>query len=246
MQRDLYDSVTEIPVLIACSYGKHDGMVNLAPPKATLQGTLAGLRPVRALRDADLDRNSERGTKFWCALPSGDQNRLLALIGLRQALEADDPLSVEKREEAYLKVMAELLARMRGLSEPARETFHTAMARLFAERGKSLNVLERLLTDALRNARLILWRPKNEDRLLPAIYCPDSATALYVRALVKIARGTGVSVCPRCDNPFLQQRSDQHYCSIRCREAHRVARWRAAKGTSKKSRKVRKSVSAGR
>jgi hypothetical protein len=241
MQRDMYDSVTQIPVLIACSYGERDGMVNLAPPQANFKDTLASLHPMRALRDTDLNRNSEAGRKFWRALPTADQNRLLALIGMRQALEANDPLSVEKREEAYRRVVPELLAPMAGIHEPLKENFHADMARLFAARGKSFNVLERLLTHTLRNARLILWRKEKEQRLLPAIYCPDAATALYVRALLGIAGGKALLVCPHCGTPFLQRRSDQDYCSIRCREAHRVARWRAERreqqrGGSKKSR----------
>lgn len=239
MQRGMYNAVTEVPVLIPCEYARRDGMVNLAPPNATLGGTLAGLHPVRALRDADFDRNSDRGKKFWGKLPADDRNRLLALIGLWQALEADDPLSVEKREEAYLKVMHELLSPTAGLPQPARENFQTAMARLFAQRGKSLGVLERILTDALHEARLILWRQEKSQRLFPAIYCPDAATAVYVCALVRIAGGRAFRVCPNCGNPFVQQRTDQDYCSIHCREAHRVARWRAQKRRSKPKRRKR-------
>jgi hypothetical protein len=235
----MYNAVTNIPVLIPCSAGECDGTVTLAAPQANFTDTSASLQPVRALQDTDLDRNSEAGRKFWRALPTADQNRLLALIGLRQSLEANDPLSVKKREEAYRRVVPELLAAMPGIHEPLKENFHAVMARVFAERGKSLNVLERVLTHALRNARLILWRKEKEQRSLPAIYCPDVATALYVRALVAIGGGSALLVCPRCGNPFVQQRSDQDYCSIRCREAHRVARWRAAKNRPRKNRKRR-------
>lgn len=230
MQRGPYNSVTTIPVLIACSSMEGDETVNLAPPQAMLKGTLVGLCPVRVLQDANLDREIR-------SLRSDDKERLLALIALRQALEGDDRLSVEKREAAYRRVMHELLGPLVGLQEAKQENFQASMARLFAQRGKSLNVLERLLTHAVRNARLIIWRPKDEGRLLPAIHCPDVATALYVRALVRIAGGKALVVCPNCGNLFLQQRSDQDYCSIRCREAHRVARWRAARGKRKKIRK---------
>ena len=239
MQRGRYDAVTEIPILIPCSYAERDGTVNLASPKASFGATYAGLEPVRVLSDAELDRNTGAGRKFWAALPAGDRDRLVALIGLRQALESNDLHSIEKREQAYRQIMPEVLAAKPSVPESARADYQAMMARLFAERGKSLNVIERLLTHALRPARLILWRQEKPHRLLPAVYCPDAATALYVRALVKISGGNALSVCPRCGNPFLQKRSDQDYCTIRCREAHRVARWRVAKAKGNKARRRR-------
>lgn len=230
MQRDSYNTVTEIPVLILCEDAERDGTANLAAPNASLRETLKALQPVRALRDGDPD-------KFWRALPEEDRTRLKALIGLRQSLETDDQLSVEKRERVYRTIMPELLEAMPGMPDSTRGDFHAGMGRLFAQRGKSLNVLERLLTHALRSARLILWREEKGQRLLPAIYCPDTATALYVRALIRIAGSRALLICPNCGNPFLQPRPNQDYCSIRCREAHRVARWRAAKAKGKKSPK---------
>lgn len=239
MQRGLYNTVTDIPILIPCPYAERDGMVNLSEPNATLQITLACLHPVRVLRDVDLDKNSQKSRKFWGTLPPPDQERLLTLIALRQAWEGNDRLSVEKRQQAYLRIMPELLSAMPKMPDSKRRDFHAVMARVFSQREKSPNVLERILTHHLRKARLILWRAEKEKRLLPAIYCPDNATALYVRALVGIARGNALLVCAHCGNPFLQQRSDQDYCSIRCREAHRVARWRAAKRRGNRARKRR-------
>lgn len=254
-----YDAVTEIPLLIPCEAAERDGTANLTPPNAGFKEILAGLHPVRVLRDEDLDKDSKAGRKFWSGLPETDRNRLLALIGLRQALEGDDRLSVKKRADAFLTIIPEILAEWRtptrqksllekvvaasqnapqsGMSDSMRADFHTVLAGLFAKREQSLGVLQRLLNHAVREARLMLWQRGGEKNLLPAIYCPDKATALYVRALVRIGGGRALLVCPHCGDPFLQKRSDQDYCSIRCREAHRVARWRADKVRSKSKRR---------
>jgi len=254
----LRDTVTT-PLLIPCEAAEMDGLVNLTPPNSSFKENLAGEHPVRVLRNQELDMRSEAGRKFWRGLPETDRNRLLALLGLRQALESDDRLSVKKREDAYLKIIPEILAAapmqshkksliekvleaaqnapQYGMSDSMRADLIAGLSGLFAKRERSLAVLQRLLNHAVRNARLMLWRRTNEKALLPAIYCPDAATALYVSALVKIGGFRALLVCPHCGNAFLQQRSDQDYCSIRCREAHRVARWRAEKIRSKLKRR---------
>jgi hypothetical protein len=82
--------------------------------------------------------------------------------------------------------------------------------------------------------RLVLWWTPSR-RFTPAIWCQDMRSAFYVRALLTAAGGKGLRICPHCDEPFLQVRPDQSYCSIAHREAHRVARWRAV--IASKSRK---------
>jgi len=83
------------------------------------------------------------------------------------------------------------------------------------------------ISKALESVRLVLWFSPAGFRI--ALYCPHVKTALYVFCLLSFVSGAGIAVCPKCGKLFQQQRSNQNYCSIEHREAHRVARWRAAK-----------------
>ena len=247
MTRDLYNYVTAIPVLIPCSQQEQDGVANFLPPKVVLRGGkpvrqgggfMIRYSPVRALRDEELRPGAK--ANLIGRLKPADQNRLLGLIGMRQALESGDSLQIENLEKAYQKLVPNILAMswpQPKADSPTMEIIEAATARTFAQRGKSdaLALLARLLTRALRRGRLVLWWEEKKQRFLPALYCPDFATALYVRALLGIVGGKALLLCPRCGNPFFQERSDQDYCSVGCREAHRVARWRASKGKSKKA-----------
>jgi hypothetical protein len=237
MQRGKYIPVTPIPILIPCNFDEQDGMANFLP-----QGALFG--PVRVLQDKDLDKNTQRGRKLWKELNKREKERLLALISFRKAIEESDALAIANLEAAYGRVLAEVL----HLELPDHAETPSAIqtfARLFAKNlGPSTGAPQRILADVLssvlRKAHLVLWWTDPDHRFLPAIYCPDVATALYVRALVRFVGGKSFLVCPHCGDFFVQQRSDQDYCSIRCREAHRVARWRAARSNrSKKGRKRR-------
>lgn len=118
-----------------------------------------------------------------------------------------------------------------------RELVEQVRAARKAEPDKPERVLSERLSDMLALVRLVLWWNEKERRFLPALYCaggiPDAA---FVRLLLSVAAGKkalGLRVCPHCSTLFLQGRPDQEYCSIRCREAYRVARWR---GKQKKSR----------
>jgi len=71
---------------------------------------------------------------------------------------------------------------------------------------------------------------KGGGKFKSAIWCPDAETALYASTLF---RPRSLSVCPKCDAVFAQQRPDQIYCSTAHQAAHRVARWRRRKKKSK-------------
>jgi len=87
-------------------------------------------------------------------------------------------------------------------------------------------LLSYLLSDALSNARLVLW--SSPSGLRPGLYCPDMKTAYFAFFLTKIfLGGGGWGVCPKCGRVFVKNRADQNYCTISHREAHSVARWRA-------------------
>ena len=245
MQRDLYNSVTHIPVLIPCGPGQdEDGMANFLH-----EGAL--FNRVRILRDAELNMNTEPGKKLWGQISKRERQRLLALIAFRKAIEEKDALAIANLEAAYRHILVEVLnLRQRSTvnrdleaSEVAKaqSAIHT-WARWFAKEsgpstGAPQRILAEVLSSALGKAQIVLWWQDTKRRFLPAIYCPDVASALYVRALVKFAGGRSFLVCPHCGDFFVQERSDQDYCSIRCREAHRVARWREQQRTTKRHRR---------
>lgn len=238
MQRGSYIPVTQIPVLIPCSFGARDGMANFLP-----QGLL--FSPVRVLRDKELDKNTAGGKKLWRSLGKRETERLLALIAFRKATEERDAVAVANLEEGYRRILVEVLQLEDTKTAEAQSAIQT-FARLFAKdsgpsTGTPQRILAKVLSNALRKAQLVLWWKDTERRFLPAIYCPDVATALYVSALLGIVGGRALLVCPHCGEPFVRQRSDQDYCSIRCREAHRVARWRATPhGKGNKAEKRRR------
>jgi uncharacterized C2H2 Zn-finger protein len=252
MKRGAYNTVTQLPVLIPCSQEEQDGVANFLPAellqkggKLLREGTgfKSRLCPVRMLRDAELRPTSK--AKWIDQLGPIDQKRLLGLLSLRQALETRDKLQIEKLEKVYQNLVPDILAEggQRKVDRATAEIIEGATARTFAQwHARNPNVqpfLARVLTKAIQPAQLVVWW--NKGRFLPALYCPDLATAFYVRCMLGIAGGNALVVCPRCGNPFLQERSDQDYCSVRCREAHRVARWRRANKKAK-SKKLTKSA----
>jgi predicted nucleic acid-binding Zn ribbon protein len=81
--------------------------------------------------------------------------------------------------------------------------------------------LPKEFTAAMKSARLVLWYDWKRKRFLPAIYCPNLTTALYVLASLQ-----ELHACPACNKPFVQIRTDQEYCSIACRERFRQQRRR--------------------
>lgn len=91
----------------------------------------------------------------------------------------------------------------------------------------------------LDRVRLVLWW--DGERFLPALYCEDRTSALYLRVLLKAAGGRGLATCLKCGEWFVQDRANQNYCSLAHREAHRVARWRSQqkqKSTGRKEKNV--------
>ena len=166
-----------------------------------------GSRPVQELRLNDLrpllESLDPRGVHRWAGL-----------VTLRDAVRSSDELLFEKAASS-------------------------------ARRGEAAIVLSQLMSKEISRARIVLWYARKmvllrdmsgskpfvppPDKLIPAIYCEDVKTALFVFAAI----GRGLSICPRCDKTFVQKQKRRHqqYCSIRCREAHRVERWRKRQRT---------------
>jgi uncharacterized C2H2 Zn-finger protein len=83
------------------------------------------------------------------------------------------------------------------------------------------------LAKILSAARLVFWFDDRTNQLSPGIYCPDFKTAVIVSSLF----GDTFHICPKCRKVFFAKKT---YCSLSCQGAHRQARYRAAKKTSKR------------
>ena len=91
---------------------------------------------------------------------------------------------------------------------------------------------------ALEGTRLVYWIQGSDAssagdlRMGPGIYCPHLKTAFVVNSILR----DEFRICPKCQKTFHANYPRQVCCSVKCREAHRVARWRAAKKIKKGGR----------
>jgi hypothetical protein len=78
---------------------------------------------------------------------------------------------------------------------------------------------------AFDGVRLTLWETKADKKgkkqVLLGLYCPDNKVAIAAHMLLQ----ERLKICTHCHKIFLAQRRSQTACSIRCREAHRSAKW---------------------
>jgi hypothetical protein len=161
-----------------------------------------------------------------------------ALVALRGALEARDELALAsattRMEEVYQSQERELT---RHRKAPESEEWRRHWAELIEslrpgpkarENPARLLSFEVSRTVGLLNAQIVLWWA--EERFIPAIFCVDMKTALYLHTFFIAPIGElGFRICPHCHNQFFQDRPNQDYCCPAHREAHRVARFRNEK-----------------
>jgi len=242
MQRGSYNAVTDLAVLIPCKANEQDGV-------ATFLGwnPLGEIQPVRAFTDADLNSHF-----FAKTVGNTELKVVTALLALSQALEKRDQLAIRRARTDLLRALAhkenfkpspKLLKELSSEGRNSEEIELFALELGFARLGEvdDRDMLSCRLSEALAPVRLVLWW--SGKRFRPALYCPDVKSALYAYVLTRVSASGGLGVCPFCGILFRKVRSDQNYCSIRHREAHRVARWRAAKAAkSEKAKKGRKNV----
>jgi hypothetical protein len=206
-----------MPVLLRSGPSEADG-------HATWEPGFAGLKSVRVLKSSD--------TRSLSSLSALDRERLLGVIALAKALQARDSLAA-----------ANACVRLSGLNDPGLKTLLHKVATRSTRYAQA--ELSRLVSDVLSEVKLKLWWSGESFR--PALLCPDLRTALYVQALLSIVGGRALVVCPHCGRAFVQKRSDQDYCSVGCRDNHRIARWRAKRkrslGKAKQDRKSRRKKS---
>jgi len=236
MQRDAYKTVTDLPVLVPCSAREQEG-------RATFLGQ-DGLHPVRAFADSDLTRKS-KGNPLRTMLES-EQGFFTAIVALQRALGTKDRLAAARAREGLIKAIARKeqvvldpdhvsqLASSPGVNPQRAELMALELYTLRPGEADEKILLSARVSEALGSVRLVLWWSGTKFR--PALYCPDLKSALYTFVLMKTVAGQSWGVCPFCGLLFVKSRRNQDYCSIAHREAHRVARWRAAKVSNSKER----------
>jgi hypothetical protein len=241
MQRDRYNAVT-LEVLVPAS------------PNATEKEYVMGYgrMPFRRFSKEDLN------PKAWKQAIDSDQGVILACVEALQALETGDSLTLQKacltlmKSRLFQTSLSETVPLPEGASEKMRALSKAIQS--LAEVSKDLQggaegLMNLLVRDAdgaratfaaelsrhLEGVRLVL---RYRDReMIPTLVCPTLSAAFLLRTLMSaVGANVGIRLCPNCGNVFLQKRPDQNYCSVRCREAHRVARFRARQKSRPKSK----------
>ncbi len=252
VQRGHIKTVTELAVLMPCDAKDKDGL-------ATFLSEVAGSHPVRVVSLSDLTSDPRKIKEALSMMWDYERVQFKAVVALLSALGKKDKLAITRARGFVAKALALKREGDRKLGiSPALDAdldFGRVLIQVFGlEPGQEKEAIERwngyrhgpkadanhrwllsqLMSEALDSVRLVLW--SSGKHLRPALYCPQAKAALYAILLMKVAAGRGWGVCPYCGQFFAQKRSDQNYCTIAHREAHRVARWRAAK-TSRSKKK---------
>lgn len=236
------DSNNAVTVLVPCELRGQQGL-------ATFLAEFGDPQPVRAVTAADFRPKSKKHQEAVNAMWDYEREQFIAVLALLKALQSRDDLAITSARERVRRAM-ELKQRADEKSGaiPARDPEfehclisvfglkpgqeQEALARWHGHRGGPKAerderwLLSQLMSEALRSVQVVLWWSGREFR--PALYCSEIKAALYLFLLMKVAGGQGWAVCPKCGDFFEQKRSNQDYCSIAHREAHRVARWRAS------------------
>jgi predicted nucleic acid-binding Zn ribbon protein len=217
MQRDTYNTVT-VSILVPVPNEEADGRVFYD----------GDFLKVKAFGKEHVHRATLSGKKNWRAIPGWWQRDILDIVALIRALRSNDQLAVQK-------AILDMKARSYG---PASHTLDI-VKRLLKEPGYAQEILIHELCPRLDGVRLVLW--ERQGRVAPGLLCPDVRIGFLVHVLMS-AVGARVSLrlCPKCGTTFMQKRADQDYCSVKCREAHRVERWRAKQAESSSKSVFRK------
>jgi hypothetical protein len=163
-----------------------------------------------------------------------------ALLALRGALEAQDNLAMakakERMEQVYQLQESELIPHTKSPENEEMRQFWAYMIESLRPGPKAKQNPYRLLSLEVSNAvghlnaQIVLWWADRIGRFIPAIFCLDVQTALYLHTFfIAPTGGPGFRICPYDGEQFFQDRPNQEYCCPAHREAHRVARFRNRK-----------------
>jgi hypothetical protein len=186
-------------------------------------GTVMRHWPVRVIADADVIKNGGLNPEWKERLLANEWNFICGVNLLFRAEEVGDS-TVAK--EAY-ELLSPLLFG-RAMTASASKAINLAISVLTIKENIGLD-LEELISHALKNVRLVCWQRWPDKRTIRAkravgLYCPDHMTAIAAKMILG-----NIRVCLRCHAAFIAKRPKQNCCCVQCREAHRLARWRARK-----------------
>ena len=100
-------------------------------------------------------------------------------------------------------------------------------------------LLSYAVSERVGRARIVLWWAAGD--FMPAIYCEDIKTCLYVHTFIIAPTGRiGWRICPHCSEPFFQKRPNQDYCRPAHRDTHRVARFRHKQNKEVPEKKIKR------
>jgi hypothetical protein len=228
--RDHYKTVTNkesFVILIATSPEEAMGEATFLPE--SMPGVVSPV-PVRPVTSKDVKDAAAK-------LKGVDAKQFDALLALRGALEARDELALDDARGRMERVYQ---LRERELTQYRKSPENEETQRYWAELIESLRLgpkakqnPSRLLSfDVSRtvgqlNTNIVLWWVDRMRRFIPAIFCVDVKTALYLHTFfIAPTGGPGFRSCLYDGEQFFQDRPNQEYCCPAHREAHRVARFR--------------------
>jgi hypothetical protein len=214
VQRHTYNTVTApntvtVPILIEAPASWAEGKAYVDDDRIK----------VREFTEDDADLAQKPGKENWEHLTTAQREEILLVVNIIRALDSNDLLAAKNS-------MLEL--RKKSGSQMAVQL----AARLIEDPDYIPDSLVYQLCKELEGVRLILWKKDKDRKLAPGLYSPTLRSAFWIHALMSgIGTGKGFRICPKCSKIFWQDRPDQNYCSVKCREAHRIERWRANKKT---------------
>src|SRR5215471_16181428 len=228
--RDRYRAVSNtLPLLIPCLPSEVGQPAAFAPP-------LPGSHPLRvralafdeaakALRETQ--RHAERGyyaglVALLQAIQSGNREaQELAVQRLQfpppQEQDIRKRMGTDWLRSTPLSIIESAVAEDKGGNERLRKVTLAAIRSVREANEPHRFLCYEITRTLLERVQLVLWW--DGERFLPALFCEDRTTALYIRVLLKAARGRGLATCLKCGEWFVQDRANQYYCSIAHREA---------------------------
>lgn len=199
--------------------------------------------PIRVVRDSEIVENGDLNPKLRKKILSETWDMIRAIGLLFRAEEVRDSKAAL---EAYTLAKPVLFGHTSTTQDRDAVDLVISMNSLESNIGLDL---DQLISHALANARLVCWghwklataerdarRPLHQRRAI-GIYCPDWKTAIVAKMILGSIR-----ICFRCHKPFIAKRPKQNCCIAGCREAHRLARWRAKKKLEMQRQKKAKSI----
>jgi hypothetical protein len=207
-----------IPVLTLCAKGEtQDGIANFLTIDIEKDDKghswRSDDRPIRCLTAKDIEPPS----RFL----SPDDKRLLSgALALRKGFETGDELLQKKGFEKIEPRNPDVLN--------AAQAKDPRWARL---------TFPRVVTERLKDVRLVMWFSPRKNQFTPALWCPDRAAGVFLQSLMDMR------FCPYCGDLFLPRKNNVIYCRISHREAHRMQRkrWRE----KQKQQSLKKGVKRG-